>query len=56
MPVEKQGPFLHLCLVVNDFVSLFNFYVSHLRDDAVLDLKPLNVFVFSSPQRSGMYI
>ena len=56
VPVEKQGPFLCLCLVVNDFVSLFNFCVSHLRDNALLGPKPLNVFVFPSSQRGGMYI
>lgn len=43
--LQKSMVLFCLCLMLNDFVSLFNFYFSHLRDDAFLD-KPLNVLVF----------
>lgn len=55
--LQKSVVLFCLCLILNDFVSLFNFYFSHLRDDAFLD-KPLNVlvFFFSPPKRWNVHL
>lgn len=54
--LQKRMVLFCLCLMLNDFVSLFHFYFSHLRDDAFLD-KPLNVLVFFfSPKRWNVHL